>query len=351
MNADQLNKCLLSTTPFISLRKIDSESVVRLWTTPRDVPTDFIILAKHNYEYAIYGCTIKPEATSETLNVAQILQYLKEQLVSEAGWNWELVDFSQGLQYLECPAETKDQEQVIVFVGRTEVARFKVVDNDPTRGAAEFSVSLLGSKQLSLGATLFNLVQSGIQTLPYATNAAQRAIDEALRAVLKLPKDLMVGFEQQVLRETGLTVLEYCRQQPHTASARLADSVRFRLNERYIELGYFEEVGGNNKVFSTESSGRELRIRSGLDAAALLNHHIIFIELPITAVFVSPSFIHGLLDQSVAIEGSLESFWNRYKFIGFDKYRKVLVDTVEFIFKEHLTLRNHHGSRSGKRSS
>lgn len=350
MKAEYLERCLLSTTPFISLREIDGESVIRLWANLRNDSGDYLLLVKVDGVYDVVGCTIRPGALIDGLSQPQVIQHLRDRLVSEAGLWWELIDYSNGLLNVACKSETVGQEQIICFIGKTEVCRFKVAAGQPQLGIKEFSMSLLGTHATGLAASMQAYAQNGIHSLPYAVNQAQREIDEALRAVLRLPMDLALGFEQIVLRDTGLTVDAYCRQYPREALTLLADSVRFQLNHRHIQIAYYDNVGGDNKVFSTESSGRELRIRSGLEAAALLNHHIIFIELAPTAVFVSPSFIQGLLEQSVVAEGSWESFWNRYKFIGFDKHYKILTDTVKFMFDDHLTLRNHHGINSGSRT-
>lgn len=351
MKAEYLERCLLSTTPFISLREMEGESVIRLWANLRNDPSDYLLLIKVDGVYDVVGCTIRPGALTDGLSQPQVIHHLRDRLVSEAGLSWELIDYSNGLLNVACRSETQGEEQIISFIGKTEVCRYKVVAGEPALGIKEFGLSLLGTHSAGLAASLCSHVQNGIHSLPYATNEAQREIDDALRAVLRLPRDLALGFEQIVLRDAGLTVEGYCRKYPRDALNRLADSVRFRLNHRIIQIAYYDNVGGDNKVFSTESSGRELRIRSGLEAAALLNHHIIFIELAPTAVFVSHSFIQGLLEQSVVTEGSWESFWNRYKFIGFDKHFKILTDSVKFMFDDHLTLRNHHGINSGSRTS
>lgn len=335
MNPEQLERCMLSTTPFISLRTDESEAVIRLMQSPVGKGINLYLLAKVDGALVLYGGHVAAEVTKEPGSLNRVVHHLSTRLHLEAGWTFEVMAFGTTLSLSELP-----WGQVICFIGCIELCRF-VVRN---KRVEEFSLSLLGTYSNALVANVTRLMQDSIHSLPYATNEAQSLTDAALKLALKLPRETALVFETSLLAQKKLTVLQYCTEQPQQALDELTAIIQQSPLIKKVELLLPATAREQEaKVFSTESSGRELRIRSGLEVAALLNYHIIFIILPFDALFVSPSFIWGLLEQSVVIEGSLESFWNRYKFVNFERFQQLLETTVKSLFDEHITLRKHHG--------
>lgn len=341
MDKADLNKCLLSTVPFISLRTLDNESIIRLVYSPQRKKVDLIVLAAVDGVLCIFGALVSKEV-SKTISHKELLGILQSRIAEETTSKWEIVSYGDDIDLSTRLAMDGVTQLTTGYIGLLELCTFTsasgIVDFEPH----EFSLSILGNTNASFREDVLRLVRDAAESNPYLTEPTQRLIDECMRIHNSLSAHSLSAFRTIVASKSSLPTDVYCRQNPEAAYKELAQINARSSDIKVIHLRESEtwrDHESKNKIFSTESSGTEMRTRSGLEAATKIYHHTIFLVLPDEAIFVSPSYIDGLLRNSIVHEGTLEAFWNRYKFVGWDKFKSVLRNTVEQLYRDNVNKR------------